>query len=56
MTSLNNNISVFLYLLRAGLWSDGNLDIRIDGTADWNAVYQLAREQSVQGTMLQGFD
>lgn len=56
MTSLNNNISVFLYLLRAGLWSNGNLDIRIDGTADWNAVYQLAREQSVQGTMLQGFD
>jgi hypothetical protein len=47
---------VFLALVRAGLWSDGNLDIRIDGTTDWQEVYQLAQEQSVQGLVLQGIE
>jgi len=47
---------VFLALVRAGLWSDGNLDIRIDGTTDWQEVYQLAQEQSVQGLVLRGIE
>lgn len=57
--STNRNESsreAFFALIRAGLWSDGNPEIRIDGTTDWNEVYQLAQEQSVQGLVLQGID
>lgn len=46
----------FFALIRAGLWSDGYPEIRIDGTTDWNEVYQLAQEQSVLGLVLQGID
>ncbi len=53
---LSNNQQAFLALVRAGLWSDGNPDIQIDGTTDWNDIYQLAREQSVQGVVLQGIE
>lgn len=52
----NNTIEAFFALLRAGLWSDGNQEIRIDGTTDWNEVYQLAQEQSVQGLVLAGLE
>lgn len=51
-----NNQQAFFELLKAGLWSDGNPDIRIDGSTDWNEVYQLAQEQSVQGLVLQGIE
>ena len=51
-----NNKDAFFTLLRAGLWGDGNSDIRIEGTTGWNYVYQLAQEQSVQGVVLQGID
>lgn len=51
-----NNKDAFFTLLRAGLWGDGNSDIRIEGTTGWNYVYQLAQEQSVQGLVLQGID
>ena len=53
------NIQDFFALLRAGLFPDygeGNSDIRIDGTTDWNYIYQLAQEQSVQGIVLQGLE
>ncbi len=50
------NQQAFFELLRAGLWSDGNPDIRIDGSTDWNEVYQLAQDQSVQGIVLQGIE
>lgn len=53
---LDNNQSAFFELLKAGLWGDVNSEIRIDGTTDWNEVYQLAQEQSVQGLVLQGID
>ena len=56
MSSEDNTIKTFFALLRAGLWSAGNPDIRIDGTPDWNYVYQLAQEQSVQGLVLQGIE
>lgn len=57
--STNRNESsreAFFALIRAGLWSDGNPEIRIDGTTDWNEVYQLAQEQSVQGLVLAGLE
>ena len=53
---MNNNQQAFFELLRAGLWSDGNPDIRIDGTTDWSEVYRLATEQSVLGLVLAGLE
>ena len=53
---LSNNIIVFLELLKVGLWGNGNPDIRKDGTTDWNEIYQLAQEQSVQGLVLAGLE
>lgn len=52
----NNNQQAFFELVRAGLWSDGNSDIRIDGTTDWQDVYRLATEQSVLGLVLAGLE
>lgn len=56
MTALKRNQDAFFALVRAGLWGKGSLDIRIDGTADWNYIYQLTKEQSVQGLVLQGIE
>ena len=53
---LDKNQQAFFELLKAGLWGDGNLDKRIDGTTDWNYIYQLAQEQSVQGIVLSGLE
>lgn len=52
----NNNQQAFFALVRAGLWSNGNPDIRIDGTTDWQEVYRLATEQSVLGLVLAGLE
>jgi len=38
------------------LWGGGNLDIRIDGTADWQVIYRLANEQSILGLVLAGLE
>lgn len=46
----------FLQLLKIGLWGNGNPDIRIDGTKDWQEIYQLATEQSVLGLVLAGLE
>lgn len=54
--NLNYNQKTFFELLKAGLWGEGNLDMRIDGTTDWNYIYQLAQEQSVQGIVLRGLE
>lgn len=54
-----NNKDIFFSLLKAGLFPDygeGNSELRIDGTTDWDKVYQLAQEQSVQGLVLQGIE
>ena len=56
MSLKDSIIRPFFALLRAGLWSDGNPEIRIDGTTDWNRVYQLATEQSVLGLVLAGLE
>ncbi len=53
---MSNNQQAFLELVRAGLWSGRNLEVRIDGTTDWNEVYRLATEQSVQGLVLAGLE
>ena len=50
------NQQTFFELLKTGLWGNGNPDIRIDGATDWQEVYQLAQEQSVQGLLLQGIE
>lgn len=50
------NQKAFLALLQGGLWSDGNLEIRIDEAADWQEVYRLATEQSVLGLVLSGLE
>ena len=52
----DHNIQAFFALLQAGLWSDGNPDIRIDGIPDWQEVYRLATEQSVLGLILAGLE
>lgn len=46
----------FLELAKVGLWGGGNLDIRIDGTADWQEIYRLANEQSILGLVLAGLE
>lgn len=52
----DNTIEAFFALVRAGLWSDGNQEIRIDGTTDWNEVYELTQEQSVLGLVFAGLE
>lgn len=49
-------IEAFFALVKAGLWSDENQGMWIDGTTDWNEYYQLAQEQSIQGIVLAGID
>lgn len=51
-----NNKRAFFELIKAGLWGNGNLDIRIEGTTDWQGVYRLATEQSVLGLVLAGLE
>lgn len=46
----------FIQSIKTELWGNVNPDIRIDGTTDWNEVYQLAQEQSVQGLVLRGIE
>lgn len=53
---ITNSQKAFLELVRAGLWGEGNPDIRIDGTADWQEIYRLATEQSVLGLVLAGLE
>ena len=53
---INDNERAFFELLKAGLWSEINPSIRIDGATDWKGVYQLAQEQSIQGFVLRGIE
>lgn len=53
---MNNTQTVFLELVKAGLWGNGNLDIWIDRTTDWQEVYRLATEQFVLGLVLDGLE
>ena len=60
------NQKAFLGLVRAGLWTDVNLDdnlnlnhndiLNFNDKVDWGEVYRLASEQSVLGLVLQGIE
>ena len=52
----NNNVKNLCALLRAGLWTEFGKQVSLDGTVDWEKVYQLASEQSVLGIVLAGID
>lgn len=56
----DHNIQAFFALLRAGLFPDygegGMVHYSLFKNVDWEKVYQLAQEQSVQGLVLQGID
>ena len=56
-----NNLGVFFYLIKTGLWE--NFPVHAKGFVlkdysilDWEAVYQLATEQSVIGLVLAGIE
>ena len=53
--SVDKNIQAFLELVRAGLWEK---EVRFEkyGKIDWDAVYQLAEEQSVVGLVTAGIE
>lgn len=51
-----HNVKAFFELVKAGLWGNRNLNIRIDGTTDWKELYRLATEQSVSGLVLAGLE
>lgn len=56
------NIETFFALLRAGLWgeADANLNLNANDNhfegVEWEKIYKLAQEQSVQGLVLQGIE
>ncbi len=56
----NNNQQAFFSLIRAGLWGGQRLapgfKFQVPSEVDWEKVYQLAQEQSVQGLLLQGIE
>lgn len=56
MRNDENIRKALLELVKAGLWGNGNLDIRIEGATDWQEFYRLATEQSVLGLVLDGLE
>lgn len=54
--STKKKLKALFAVLRAGLWGNGNPDIRIDETTDWQEVYRLATEQSILGLVLDGLE
>lgn len=55
-----HNIQAFFALIRAGFFPVHGERLTVNDTlfkdVDWNEVYQLAQEQSLQGLVLQGID
>lgn len=51
---------VFLELVKVGLWGEtcANVDTgqNLNKSEAWEELYRLAKEQSVQGLVLQGID
>lgn len=58
METQNKNHIALWDLVKSGLWTDVNANVNLDfdDTIDWEKVYQLATEQSVQGLVLQGIE
>ena len=58
--TMDSKAKAFFELVCAGLWEEAcaNLDanVNLDEHADWNALLQLAREQSVVGLVAAGLD
>lgn len=56
----DNSVDAFFALVRAGLWgrADANLNafLNLNEKVEWDKVYQLAQEQSVQGIVLHGIE
>lgn len=54
------SVVAFFALVRAGLWekagANHNVVINLNENVDWEKVYQLAQEQSVQGIVLRGIE
>lgn len=50
------NISVFLDLVKTGLWEVADVNLNLNDKVDWEEVYQLAAEQSVVGLVLAGIE
>lgn len=57
---MNKTDNVFFELIRAGLFPVHGEGFKVNDSlfrdVDWNEVYQLAQEQSVQGIVLQGIE
>lgn len=51
----NNTIDAFYALIKAGLWEE-NVSLASYGTIDFNQIYQLAQEQSVEGLIAAGLE
>ena len=53
-----DTLNVFFALVRAGLWSNDNLDLNANlyEGVDWGKVYRLAEEQSVVGLVAAGIE
>ena len=53
-----DTLNVFFALVRAGLWSNDNLDLNANlyEGVDWGKVYRLAEEQSVIGLVAAGIE
>lgn len=52
---MNNNISAFFELVRAGLW-ESNASLQEYGNVDYRVIYKLAEEQSVMGLVTAGME
>lgn len=57
---MDNNQRAFFELLKAGLWGDQRsvqeFNVQEFKGVDWERVYQLAQEQSIQGVVLRGIE
>ena len=55
---LNKNQQAFFDLLKAGLWTKTDQELKVHEfkDVDWEKVCQLAKEQSVQGLVLKGLE
>ena len=51
----NNTRDAFYALIKAGLWEE-NVSLASYGTIDFNQIYQLAQEQSVEGLIAAGLE
>lgn len=59
--SLDNSHKIFFELLKAGLWGGQRTvqefkSLKVQDSVDWEKVYLLAQEQSLQGIVLQGVE